>query len=69
MSSVNKTVEISLDAEERKLLEKAIVKCKEIAHQCGIEGIFACESSVFECLVEDYDSNRGALAALIDIEE
>jgi hypothetical protein len=69
MSSVSKTVEISLDAEERKLLEKAIVKCKEIARQCGREGIFACESSVFECLVEDYNSNRGALAAQIDIEE
>lgn len=69
MSSVNKTVEIHLNAEERELLEKAITKCKEIAHQCNIEGIFAYEGSVFECLTEDFDSNHGKLSAYIDIEE
>lgn len=69
MSSVNKTVEIQLNAEERELLEKAIAKCKEIAHQCNIEGIFAYEGSVFECLTENFDSNHGKLSAYIDIEE
>ena len=69
MSTVSKSVEINLDAEERELLEKAITKCKEIAHQCNIEGIFAYEGSVFECLTEDFDSNHGKLSAYIDIEE
>lgn len=69
MSSVSKTVEIQLNAEERELLEKAIRKCKEIAHQCEIEGIFACKESVFECLSGDFDSNYGKLSAYIDIEE
>lgn len=69
MSSVSKSVEINLDAEDRELLEKAIVKCKELAHQCNIEGIFAYEGSVFECLAQNYDSNRGKLSAQVDIEE
>lgn len=69
MSVVSKSVEINLDAEERELLEKAIAKCKEIAHQCNMEGIFACKESVFECLSQDYDSNRGKLSAQVDIEE
>lgn len=69
MSFISKSVEISLDAEERELLEKAIRKCKEIAHQCSIEGIFAYDGSVFECLSQDYDSNHGKLSAQIDIEE
>ena len=66
---VSKTIKICLDAEERELLEKAIVKCKELAHQCEIEGIFMCKESVFECLSYDFDSNRGKLSAYIDIEE
>jgi hypothetical protein len=69
MSSVSKTVEINLNAEERELLEKAITKCKEIAHQCSIEGIFAYGGSVFECLEQDYDSNGGKLSTYVDIEE
>ena len=69
MSSVSKTVEIHLNAEERELFEKAIAKCKEIAHQCNIEGIFAYEGSVFECLAEDYNSSNGKLSPYIDIEE
>lgn len=69
MSSVSKTVEIHLNAEERELLEKAIAKCKEIVHQCSIENIFTYEGGVFECLVEDYNSNHGKLSAYIDIEE
>ena len=69
MSSVNKTVGIQLNAEERELLEKAIAKCKEISHQCNIEGIFTYEGSVFECLTDDFDSNHGKLSACIDIEE
>jgi len=69
MSSVSKTVEINLNAEERELLEKAIAKCKEISHQCNIEGIFTYEGSVFECLTDNFDSNHGKLSACIDIEE
>lgn len=69
MSSVSKTVEINLNAEERELLEKAITKCKEIASQCNIEGIITCDDSVFECLSENFAENNGKLSAYIDIEE
>ncbi len=69
MSSVSKSVEISLNAEERELLEKAIVKCKEIAHDCNMEEIFVDESMIFDCLVNNYTSNGGKLAAYIHIEE
>lgn len=40
MSVVSKSVEISLDAEERELLEKAIRKCKEISNNCVDECIY-----------------------------
>lgn len=69
MSSVSKTVEVSLNADERELLEKAIKKCKEIAHNCSMEDVFMEESMIFECLVYDYDSNRGKLSAQIEVEE
>ena len=69
MSSVSKSVEINLDAEERELLEKAIKKCKEIAQNCAMEDVFMEESMIFECLVNDYNSNHGHLAAQIEVEE
>ena len=69
MSSISKSVEISLDAEERELLEKAIAKCKEIAKECIDEGLFMDTDMVFECLLGDWKSNNGKLSAQIDIEE
>lgn len=69
MSSVSKTVEISLDTEERELLEKAIEMCKEISRECVNECMYVEECCVFECLVNDFNSNRGKLSAQIDIEE
>ena len=69
MSSVSKSVEINLDAEERELLEKAILKCKDISNNCIDEGLYLDTDMVFECLVNDYDSNRGQLSAHVDIEE
>ena len=69
MSSVSKSVEINLDAEERELLEKAIAKCKEISNNCIDESLYLDAIMVFECLVNDYDSNGGKLSAQIEVEE
>lgn len=69
MSSVSKSYEIELDKDDRELLEKAIAKCKKIAHDCCIEGLAVFDVSVFECLCDDYESNHGHLAAHIDIQE
>ncbi len=69
MSSVSKSVEISLDAEDREMLEKAIKKCKEIAHDCCIYGVLADDCMIFECLTNNYESNHGKLSVAIDIEE
>lgn len=68
MSSVSKSIEISLDAEDRELLEKAIAKFKKIAHDCSMH-VYADECSVFECLINDYNSNGGKLSAYIDYVE
>lgn len=69
MSVVSKSVEISLDAEERELLEKAIKKCKEISKDCIDEGLYMDTDMVFQCLLEDWKSNGGKLSAQVDIEE
>ncbi len=69
MSSVSKSYEIELDKDDRELLEKAIAKCKKIAHDCCIEGLLVDYFTVFECLCDDYKSNHGQLAAYIDIQE
>ncbi len=69
MINVSKSIELSLDAEERELFEKAIVKCKEIVRKCYMEEIFEDESMIFDCLVNNYTSNGGKLAAYIHIEE
>ncbi len=69
MSVVSKSVEISLDAEERELLEKAILKCKEIAKDCIDEGLFMDTDMIFQCLLGDWKSNGGKLSAQVDIEE
>lgn len=65
--SVSRTIKIYLDAEEKELLEKAIVKGKELANQFKEEGIFMTKESVFKCLLWDFDSNSGKLSGYIDL--
>lgn len=69
MSSINKSIEINLNVGERELFENAIRMCKEIAQKCIMEDVFIDESALFECLVDDYNSNHGHLAAQIEVIE
>ncbi len=69
MSNINKIVEINLDATEKELLEKAIRKCKELAHDCNMQDVFVDDCMIFECLVCEYDTNGGQLPTCIEVEE
>lgn len=69
MSCRDKTVVIHLSADDREFFEEAIMKCRQIANQCCMEGIFAYDAFIFDCLSKNFDSNRGKLLAFIDIEE
>ena len=69
MASVNSSVEVRLDKEERELLEKAIAKIDDISIDCCNADLYLDADGVFFNLYQDYRLNGGRLSAIIDMQE
>ena len=70
MASVYSETTITLTAEEKELLEKALKKMEEIAFnvRCDTD-LFIDSGSIYESLTDAYRQNKGKLPTVIHVYE